>query len=334
MREEINGVDDRDAPRPEGLVEDLRSCHASESEVERLVGSFVKARTLRALSHLGICSLCRERLSARIEEVVLDEQREVGDAAPLVRFLHHEEPLLRVAAIEAASTLELDTTILDSFATLLEDPHADVRVAAVRGFGRLQDVAPLVVDRLVMALHDSASAVRAAAATAVGRIGSVAEALAEGLIVPLLGRLRDDDPEVVAAARNAVSLVVTATSREVFGKARIRPSLAGALAGNRHPSRIVDSEKAFQSVSVRQDDEWNLIVHVACHSSLLDAFAIVLFVGNAWRATKPLEPSKQVTWLDTEDWVDATFTLTREERKKLPLNAVLHARVVASTDAT
>ena len=116
--------------------------------------------------------------------------------APAITATRDADPRTRAVAADLTAALGGEDAV-DRLAELLDDPHPDVRAAAVRGLGRLE-YWPAAA-RAALLLRDPAWVVRSAAALTLRAFG------ATGLLL-LRRALMDDDPFARDAARQVLDL--------------------------------------------------------------------------------------------------------------------------------
>jgi hypothetical protein len=351
-------------PRFEAAVRALRFHHVNPAELDRLVQPFTRNMNLRALSHLSICPLCRSHLSARIGEIVLDQQGETENGAPLIQFLQHEEPSLRAAATQAAAKLAFESPAvrnaiiagltdlnvdvrraaaeaaadlgLDAaapvLAACLQDTEVPVRAAAASALGKLGVTSAEALASLVATLGDAATVVQKAAVDALTTIGLSARGVAERVRGELLTLLPDADPAIAAAARRGISLVMSRELADLFEPQHLRFGLAG-LQGAKPPQpyRSTSSNSGL-ALSIREGAADSIVVHVACRGVGLDSFGIEFFADD-W-ALERSEPLTRSASAGLQDWFEASIVISAGERRLIPVNAVLSARVVPLPTAT
>ena len=127
----------------------------------------------------------------------------------LVRMAKDTDPMLRREAIENLRALGIQTPPLRMYMDALEDPVAEVRLAATDALASLGRRARPSAQSLVRRLGDDTPQVRAAAARALAALeAAVPEAM------PVLQKLLEDkDPSVQAAAREALTKLGTSPTR-------------------------------------------------------------------------------------------------------------------------
>lgn len=153
----------------------------------------------------------------------------------VLRALEDVDVDVRVEAAAVAGTLRLHDAE-PRLASFLDEPEMPLREAAVSALAALGDVR--AVPAIVRALGDTDARVRRAAVGALGALGTLppeAGALRVDCVVPVLGRLDDDDPQVRAEAAEVLAQLHDARAVvPLVGKARdtapeVRAAVYGAL---------------------------------------------------------------------------------------------------------
>ena len=298
----------------EAWVRSLRFVHMNQDELDGLIGRFDKNESLRALAHLELCPLCSDRLIVRIEEAVLDDQGVEENTELLLRFLQHEESVVRAAAARAAATLAFESPeIPQSLTRLLSDDNELVRVASAEALAQF----------LTHASPAARTPVLVATADALATFGASARTLAEKFVQPVLTLFSHPDETVVGAGRRAVEALVSVTFGDMLEKLAIRPWQPAAAMAPRRLDVSADTES--QTVSV-QEHGAVLRVHVSRRDIRLAGIAVQLFAGS-----RPIgEPQllKKCENPDFPEWVEAWLTIGQAERRATEVEAVLRARVV------
>ncbi len=121
-------------------------------------------------------------------------------ASELYAMTRDESPARRKRSLEALRAIRVASGLATQAALArIQDPVAEVRMAAIETLSRLPEPDETVVRALTAALRDEAAGIRAAAATALGGWGSSAR-----LALPeLTRRATDQDPSVSEAAAKA-----------------------------------------------------------------------------------------------------------------------------------
>jgi HEAT repeat protein len=120
------------------------------------------------------------------------------------RYLHDENPALRLSALRGLASLEVRFLPNAALVARLEDRDAAVRrtAANILGWRRDPELAPDVVHALALSLHDDDDDVRAAAAEALGNLAD------HRGVLSLIGALADSVAEVADAADRALRAIL------------------------------------------------------------------------------------------------------------------------------
>ncbi|HEX8630317.1 MAG TPA: HEAT repeat domain-containing protein [Catenuloplanes sp.] len=178
--------------------------------------SAVRVVAVRALGRIGdpaaapylIASLARAEPTPALLVTQALAQLGAGGEPTLQAALDHSLPRVRAGALDALGLLGATGTVARVAAVLRDDPHLDVRVAAVSTLGRFSTRAALAP--LVDALDPAHPGVlRAAAAHALGELGAPAA------VAPLAGLLTDPRYRVAHEAAHALRRLGTAGLRQL-----------------------------------------------------------------------------------------------------------------------
>jgi hypothetical protein len=287
---------------------------------------------------------------------VLDQQEETENGTPLVQFLQHEEPPLRAAAAQAAARLAFDSPAVQDallarltdadacvrrvaaeavaelglhvavpiLAARLQDADAPVRAAAATALGKLGASSAEVLAALFATLRDRATAVQAAAVDALATIGCTATDVAERVWGELLALLPDAEPAVALAARGGIGRVMSVELEGLFGPRRLNLAwLQGAPPAE--PYHSVRSAVGGFELSIEESADDSIVIHVAGKGAGLDGFGIELSAADKWKLARP---ERLKSCENFPDWFEASITIQAEERRSIPVKAVLGARVV------
>ncbi|MDF1662541.1 MAG: HEAT repeat domain-containing protein [Planctomycetota bacterium] len=134
---------------------------------------------------------------------------------PLLKdFLTAKEGLLRFHAVEALGAILKEVPELEAQGTIaaltkvLGDKEIDIRRAAVIALGELGEKSEKAVPKLIKLLTDKDVIIRRIAAGALGKIGKHLEKR-ESIVEGLKRTLRDKDPRVKEAAKEALRLLLS-----------------------------------------------------------------------------------------------------------------------------
>jgi hypothetical protein len=161
---------------------------------------------------------------------------------------------------------------------------------------------------------------------ALATIGCAAKGVAERVWSELLALLPDAEPAVARAARGGIGRVMSVELEGLFGQRRVNLAwLQGAPPAE--PYHSVRSAAGGLELSIEQSADDSIVIHVAGRGAGLDGFGIELSAADTWKLAHP-EPLKKLSSAKWPDWFEASITIRAHERRTIPVNAVLGARVV------
>ncbi len=103
-QEDIQDIIEQDQPSPDwqnDWLESLKMFHADPQELADLLGTATPPR--RAVVHLHLCALCRERLGLAMARKVSEQPDQLSRFGILRPFARHGEAVVRASAARAAN---------------------------------------------------------------------------------------------------------------------------------------------------------------------------------------------------------------------------------------
>ncbi|CAN5921397.1 c-type cytochrome [soil metagenome] len=148
-------------------------------------------------------------------------------ADPLIQLLSHQEPAIRIGAVQAISKLQIAQASPNLMARLKEDQMPEVRVEALRAMGSMND--KQLGKAIEQALSDQEKSVRIAGLDILGRSD-----ISQDLMVPLLSDvINTRTPEEKQAALVTLGKLPVKNTQKVFDQL-LKQMAAGKLAPEIH----------------------------------------------------------------------------------------------------